>query len=256
MLRVLLTLCMLCTCATGQDGRSIFQYLEDQGFSTLVELIRGAGLSQEFEDLDAIKTVFAPTNEAFKAVPDSVMVQLQTNVTLLKQVLLGHVVMDDTVLGVFIRDGLTKTSAAGTTLSFNKYNQIKTVNGAQISGDVLLANGVVQSINKVLLPIGDTISTIVAEGDAQFQDLFGFLILARLFGTLSLPGPYTVFAPTDAAFEKIDVSPLITNRTALADVLKDHVLSGTLWSAGLTDGMTLETLSGKQLTVHLASGQL
>merc|ERR1712154_92646 len=193
-------------------------------------------------------------NAAFKALPDETLAAVQTNVTLLREVLNGHVVSGDTVLGLFIRDGLTKTSAAGTQLGFNKYGVVKTVNGAVIGGDVILANGVVHSINKVLMPITSSVGTLVAESDPEFRDLFGFLVLARLFGTLTQPGPYTVFAPTDAAFEKVNVQALIANRTALAEVLTDHVVGKTLWSAGLTDGMMLTTLSGKMLTVHLNNG--
>jgi len=255
-LRVIVAVCALCAVVRGQDSRNILKYLSDEGFSTLVELIQGAGIASEFEDLDAIKTVFAPTDAAFKMVPQETMAALQTNVTLLKEILQGHVVMDETVLGLFIRDGLTKTSAAGTTLEFNKYNTVKTVNGAVIGADTILANGVVHTIDKVLMPITHSVGTLVAEADPEFRDLFGFLVLARLFGTLTKPGPYTVFAPTDAAFEGVDVTNLIANRTALAEVLTDHVVGKTLWSAGLTDGMTLTTLSGKTLTVHLANGTM
>merc|ERR1719277_885977 len=111
MLRLSVTLLALCAVAFGQDSRNIMQYLDDEGFTTLTELIRGAGLEADFEDLNAIKTLFAPSNDAFKAVPPETLAALQTSVTLLREVLSGHVVAGDTVLGLFIRDGLTKTTA-------------------------------------------------------------------------------------------------------------------------------------------------
>ena len=63
--------------------------------------------------------------------------------------------------------------------------QVKTVNGASLGTDVILANGVVHQISKVLIPLDSSISAIVAESDPEFRDLFGFIVLAKLFGTLS-----------------------------------------------------------------------
>jgi len=199
-------------------------------------------------------TLFAPTNAAFDALPLDVQTAIQTNVTLLRSILLGHV-SDETILGFFIRDGLQKSTEAGTFLNFNSYaNGVKTVNGAPLGTDVLLANGVVHTISKVLTPVDQSVSEIVSSADPEFRDLFGFLVLAHLYGTLSTGGPYTVFAPADSAFESVDISSLVMDIPALTDVLLSHVVSGAYWSAGLTDGMRLTTLNNKTITIHTTSG--
>jgi len=254
MLRLLALLLALGTCVQAQD-KTIFQYLQENGYTKLTEFIIGAGLQSEFEATDAIKTLFAPSDAAFAKLPNDLVISLSTNATLLKEVLLGHVVVGEALIGLFIRDGVIKTSGSGEQLNFNVYpNKVKTVNGAQIVGnDVVLLNGVLHMVNKVLLPVKDTISNVLAESDPEFRDLTGFLVLAKLYATLATPGPFTIFAPMDSSFAQMDVTGLIANRTALADVLKNHVVSGAYWSAGLTNGMTLTTLFNKQITIEIGA---
>merc|ERR1712154_20469 len=125
-----------------------------------------------------------------------------------------------------------------------------------VGSDVNLANGVVHLIDDVIMPSDVNIGSYVATHDTDFKDLFGLLVLGKLFGPLETGGPYTLFAPTDAAFDNITaaITSLAANRTALGEVLKHHVVGDTWWSAGLTDGMTLTALDGAQLTVRLTSG--
>jgi len=256
MLRVVAAVCLVAV-SVAQDSRTIFQFLQDDPakYSRLSELVLGAGLAAQFQSTDSLPiTLFAPTNAAFDALPLDVQTAIQTNVTLLRSILLGHV-SDETILGFFIRDGLQKSTEAGTFLNFNSYaNGVKTVNGAPLGTDVLLANGVVHTISKVLTPVDQSVSEIVSSADPEFRDLFGFLVLAHLYGTLSTGGPYTVFAPADSAFESVDISSLVMDIPALTDVLLSHVVSGAYWSAGLTDGMRLTTLNNKTITIHTTSG--
>jgi len=255
MLKFVLAVCVLALCH-AQDSRTIFQFLQDDPkYSKLTELVLGAGLAGDLQKTDALPiTLFAPTNDAFAALPLETQTAIQTDATLLKTILLGHI-SPETILGFFIRDGLQKQTEAQTTLNFNSYaNGVKTVNGAPLGTDVLLANGVVHTISKVLTPVDKSVSEVVSSSDPEFRDLFGFLVLAHLYGTLSTGGPYTVFAPTDGAFESVDVSSLVMDVPALTDVLLSHVVSGSYWSAGLTDGMTLTTLNNKTITIHTVAG--
>ncbi|XP_012945755.1 transforming growth factor-beta-induced protein ig-h3 [Aplysia californica] len=133
-------------------------------------------------------------------------------------------------------------------------NGAKTVNGAQLEGkDISLINGVVHRIDDVILPAATNIGEYIAQHDTDFKDLFGLLVLGRLFGDLETAGPFTVFAPKDSAFEDITstLQTLINDRDALSEVLKYHVISDTFWSVGLTDGMVLQTINGANLTVHI-----
>jgi uncharacterized surface protein with fasciclin (FAS1) repeats len=76
---------------------------------------------------------------------------------------------------------------------------------------------------------------------------------------LSGKGPYTVFAPTDIAFAKLDKGILDNllkpeNKTKLTDLLNHHVVEGKINFKDLKDGEKLNTVNGKQLVVHVKDG--
>jgi uncharacterized surface protein with fasciclin (FAS1) repeats len=85
---------------------------------------------------------------------------------------------------------------------------------------------------------------------------------AGLVATLQGPGPFTVFAPTNAAFEKLPSGTVATlllpaNKAKLVDILTYHVVPGRYTAADLKDGMTLTTVEGKKLTIgKSATGQI
>ena len=102
---------------------------------------------------------------------------------------------------------------------------------------------------------------IVATASEQTKTLTAAVKAAGLVETLQGTGPFTVFAPSDAAFAAIqsDVDNLLKpeNKAQLAKVLKCHVVSGTLLSKDLKDGLTLTTLDGEKLNVSLmADGRI
>jgi transforming growth factor-beta-induced protein len=98
---------------------------------------------------------------------------------------------------------------------------------------------------------------IVATASEQTKILTAAIKAAGLVETLQGTGPFTVFAPTDAAFSEIqaDVDMLLKpeNKEQLIKVLKCHVVSGKLLAKDLKDGLTLTTLDGEKLNVSLMS---
>lgn len=99
----------------------------------------------------------------------------------------------------------------------------------------------------------------IAAGDSQFSTLVAALTEADLVSTLQTDGPFTVFAPTDAAFESLLNDLGITAEDLLAHpdlskVLLYHVVSGKVMSTDLTDGMTAPTINGEEITVDLSMG--
>ena len=83
---------------------------------------------------------------------------------------------------------------------------------------------------------------------------------AGLVDTLQGPGPFTVFAPTNAAFAKLPtgtVDNLVKpeNKETLTKILTYHVVPGKLEASDLTDGKMLKTVEGEQLTVKKADGK-
>ncbi len=110
-------------------------------------------------------------------------------------------------------------------------------------------------------PMTDTASetiAAVAGGNADLSTLVAALTAADLVTTLEGAGPYTVFAPTDAAFSDIQstVDTLLEpgNKTDLANVLTYHVVPGIYTAADLKDGQKLKTVEGQDLTVTVKDG--
>ena len=84
---------------------------------------------------------------------------------------------------------------------------------------------------------------------------------AGLVDTLSSKGPFTVFAPTNAAFAKLPAGTVETlvkpeNKATLTKILTYHVVAGNLKASDLTDGKKLTTVEGEQLTVKNAGGKV
>lgn len=106
----------------------------------------------------------------------------------------------------------------------------------------------------------DIIDTASAAGN--FKTLSSALKEAGLVVTLKSGGPYTVFAPTDAAFEKLpkaEVDALLKDKAKLKNVLLFHVLPGTLPSSTvlrMSDGDKVKTVSGKEFTLGLKNSQV
>ncbi len=100
----------------------------------------------------------------------------------------------------------------------------------------------------------DIVDTAVAAG--QFKTLAAALTEAGLIDTLKGPGPFTVFAPTDAAFAKIpkaDLDALLKDKAKLTAVLTYHVVPGALMSKDVKAGM-VKTVQGSNLNVTTAGG--
>ena len=107
-------------------------------------------------------------------------------------------------------------------------------------------------------------STIVdiAASNPDFSTLVDLVGKAGLAEALSGKGPFTVFAPTNEAFAKVDkatLDALAADPTgALADVLKLHVVSGKIMAADAVkaDGTSIETLGGGKLKVEVVNGEV
>lgn len=99
----------------------------------------------------------------------------------------------------------------------------------------------------------------IAVGSPDHTTLVAAVTAAGLVETLSGPGPFTIFAPTDAAFAALPagtVENLVKpeNKDKLTSILTYHVVSGNVLAADLTDGQKVATLNGQELTVSIANG--
>jgi uncharacterized surface protein with fasciclin (FAS1) repeats len=102
----------------------------------------------------------------------------------------------------------------------------------------------------------DIVDTAVSAG--QFNTLATALEAAGLVDTLKGPGPYTVFAPTDAAFAKLpkaDLDALLADKTKLTAVLTYHVVPGKVMAADVKAG-AVQTVEGHSLTIAVDNAKV
>ena len=118
--------------------------------STLDGLVQKAGLSTMLKDSGPY-TVFAPTNDAFKAVPAKTMEDLAKDPEKLKELLSYHV-LPTKILSAEMKNGNVKTAQGGN-LALSKAGDFVTVEEAMVqSADIAASNGVVHTVDRVLMP--------------------------------------------------------------------------------------------------------
>merc|ERR1712195_248699 len=127
----------------------------------------------------------------------------------------------------------------------------------------MASNGVAHIIDAVLMPPsvspGPKNVVQVAESVTDLSTLVDALTKADLVGTLSAAGTFTVFAPTNSAFQALDADTLAAllepaGKADLANILKYHVLATQVLSTDLAASQTGATLQGKDLTVTKVDG--
>ncbi len=202
-------------------------------------------------------TVFAPTDAAFDALPEGLLTDLLADPSgLLTQILLYHVV-GATAMSGDLTDGQMVTTLQGQDVTVTINDNGVFINDAKvIIADLVAGNGVVHVIDAVLVPaeIPATVVDIIVDSEVH-TTLEAAVIAADLAGTLSGDGPFTVFAPTDAAFDALPEG-LLTDLLAdpsglLTDILLYHVVGATAMSGDLSDGQSVTTLLGENVTVTI-----
>jgi len=238
----------------------------DGNFSTLVTALQAAGLVETLQG-EGPFTVFAPTDEAFAALPEGTVESLLEDPEALKNILLYHVVgakvMAADAIGL---DGQDVEALSGDSFKVSLDGENLKINGAMVvAADIEGANGVIHVIDSVILPQAEGESEMMEEGntivdiaveDGRFTTLVTALQEAELVEALQAEGPFTVFAPTDDAFAALPegtVEGLLADKEALSKVLLYHVVDGKVMAADVVglDGQEVETLSEGKIMVAL-----
>jgi uncharacterized surface protein with fasciclin (FAS1) repeats len=236
-------------------------------FSTLVQAVSAAGLAPTLQGVGPF-TVFAPTNAAFAALLTELGVtleQLVADQALLRSVLTYHV-LPDLVAASQVPAGRAITTVQGGIFKIDPVNGgLRITDGrnrtATITAtDIAARNGVIHRIDRVLLPADRNIVQL-AQATPELSTLVAAVQAAGLGGTLSGTGPFTVLAPTNAAFAALLTELGISQATLLADVpllqrvLGYHVLPQRVLRAEIPAGTPLATASttaGDRLSISAA----
>jgi uncharacterized surface protein with fasciclin (FAS1) repeats len=230
--------------------------------SILVEAVVAADLAGTLADPSASFTVFAPTNAAFAALLTELGVtkeQLLANKPLLTAVLKYHVLgarvtKAQIPLGRAVEPlegGFFKIEAKGAdvVITDGRNREAKIV-----ATDIYGQNGVVHLIDRVILPADKNIVEL-AQSLPDFSILVEAVVAADLAGVLSGSGPFTVFAPTNAAFAAllgelgISKEALLANTDLLTAVLTYHVLPARALAAEVVPGDQPNTVQGQKFSI-------
>ncbi len=203
-------------------------------------------------------TVFAPTDDAFAKIPSEQLNAILADKALLAKILTYHVVAGR-LLAADVLGQSTLTSVEGSPINVSLNGDAAFVNESKIIlTDVLASNGVIHAIDTVLLPPADEAPMMdiidTAVGNGNFTVLATALTEAGLIETLKSAGPFTVFAPTDAAFAKIpseQLSAILADKALLTKILTYHVVAGKLAASDVLSSCTLTSVEGSAIKVSL-----
>ena len=241
---------------------------QNGGFETLLTAVDDAGLTSTIDDENAELTFFAPTDAAFALLGEELLNDLINDPETLSDILLYHVVSGSVI------DSTAAAGAAGTTVEMANGDKV----GISAKGDALMINlakvtatdieadnGIIHVIDAVLIPPADSVpseSTIVniAAADEQFSTLVAALQATGLDTVLAdETETFTVFAPTNAAFEAMgtaNVEALLNDLDNLAAILQQHVIAGIAVDAVTAyslSGAAAETVGGAEVPVSITS---
>ncbi len=255
------TLLQACGGSDDEPERNIVQKAQaNPELSILVEAVVAAGLVETLSK--GSLTVFAPTNAAFAALLAELGVTkaaLLANKPLLTAVLSYHV-LGQRVLRSEVPLGKAITPLSGGVFKIESSNGLQVTDGRNrvtriTDTDIGASNGVVHLVDRVLLPADkDIVATAQALPD--FSILVEAVVAAGLVETLQGPGPFTVFAPTNAAFAAllaelgVTKAALLANKPLLTAVLTYHVLPARVLKAEVPVGAAVKTVQGDTLKVN------
>lgn len=270
------TTALVAACGGGDDDPApgtLAQEASTRGFTALVAAADKAGLAAALSAPNANLTVFAPTDAAFGSLASTLgfssagaMVQALDSATL-AAILQYHVLPTtrtaaDLAAGGATQPTLYQFGGAAATLALDTTSGVKITDEVLTQANVTVANvpasnGVVHVIDKVLVPPGLLNVVQMAQLNPAFSVLVEAVVAADLAGTLSGPGPFTVFAPTDDSFTatlgelSLTKAQLLAS-PGLASILTYHVVGGDVRAAdvvALPKPAAVTTVQGETFSV-------
>ncbi len=223
-------------------------------FKTLLTAAKAAGLLDTLRGEGPL-TVLAPTDEAFAALPKGTVEALVKDAPKLRSILKYHVIPGAVMSSTVVKLDDAKTVLGQKVSIEAKKNKVIINDAKVVKADITAANGVIHVINKVLLPEADILD--VAKEANSFNTLLTAVKAAGLEDTLRSEGPFTVFAPTDAAFAKLPagtIQSLLKDTGKLKSILTYHVVAGEHRAASLIGKDRVKTVNGEAFTIDTSDG--
>ncbi|XP_056297815.1 periostin, osteoblast specific factor b isoform X1 [Pseudoliparis swirei] len=219
--------------------------------------------TQKYADVSKLKpeiegsgsfTIFAPSNDAWDLLDDEMRGALISNVNIELYNALHYHMANKRLLTKDLKNGMTVTSMYNDLgLQINHYsNGVVTVNCARIIyGNQVATNGVVHVIDRVISAVGNTIQDVI-EVDDDLTTLSDVAQNSGFLEKLGQPGHYTLFAPTNKAFESLGsevLERLQGDTEVIKALLNFHLLDSVECSEAIMTGTSYETLEGNNIEI-------
>lgn len=247
-------------------------------FDTLLSALNAAELTDTLKG-EGPFTVFAPTDKAFNKLPSGTVEELlkPENKDMLVNILKYHVV-DKKLMAKDIVSMTSITMLNGESAVIDAKANKVSIDGADIViTDIETSNGVIHVIDSIMVPgvdirppaimdkteievaTKDIMDTAMADGN--FKTFVSAVEAAGLTATLKADGPYTVFIPSDKAFNKLSKGTLEDllkpeNKDKLVDILKYHVVDKKLMESDISTMTTVQMLDGKDATIEMKNKKI
>ncbi|XP_041054880.1 periostin-like isoform X2 [Carcharodon carcharias] len=212
-----------------------------------------SNLKEEIEGVGSF-TFFAPSDEAWMLLDAEIRDALLSNVNIELLNALHYHMVDYRLLTKDMKDGMTVRSMYNDlSILINHYpNGVVTVNCAKVLyANQIATNGIVHVIDRVITAVGNTIADVV-EGTDELSSFRAAATASGLFETLGNDGHYTIFAPTNEAFDKLSrdvLERILSDPVALKAMLNYHILNSVQCSEAIMSGSTYATLEGTQIEI-------
>ena len=230
--------------------------------------------SEQLDDVDVEYTVFVPNNEAVEEVM-ALMNLNQWDLTGFSDLpsAMNYHIVPGTYMAADLEDGMSLLTLEGQSLSVSVGSGVMVDEANVIQTDIIADNGIIHVIDATLAPAGYPEATVVqvvvqsddhtffAQGitNAYLTDYLSAQALEADDDTNGnpLPGPFTVFAPTDdainmfaATYGYVDVQSFLTSQY-VDEFIERHIVIGNYLSTDLSDGQTLTSLSGEPVILSI-----
>uniref|UniRef100_A0A672NM34 Transforming growth factor-beta-induced protein ig-h3-like n=1 Tax=Sinocyclocheilus grahami TaxID=75366 RepID=A0A672NM34_SINGR len=232
---------------------NIYKTLGVVGATTTKMYSERANLQEEIEGPGSF-TFFAPSNEAWAALSTEILDALVSNVNIELLNALHYHMIYKRLTSDDLKHG---TSFPSMYQDFDVHihhysNGIVTVNCARlVKTDQHATNGIVHVVDRVITAITNNVNSLI-DTDDDLDTLRTAVAAAGLTSLLENEGSYTIFAPTNEAFEKIPpetLTRILGDPVSLKDLLNYHILKNLHCSESIVAGTPLETLQGTVLEV-------